>query len=318
MSTMSDAASQGQREGDISSVNEEQSLAPQEEQWVSILEPITSDTLLDTMIAQMETMTSMCGLMILQDPSGLLWLEEYSNPLLQRMSNFTKGSDKLPAITVSKANFLCAYADASFRVGKADLPTYQRELTNAFHNDQDLSNLPQGLCDRADAFITFVLSTHSAMTSTSLSDRDIAELSDLHWRYLTQALTDLTTASKLPDVFNLPKINIRRGDSELMRYRLGEAPTSYRHASQNASLLLKNAETYYRGAAKLAQVEKSQMEEVEAMVKEAVVISLNRAEKKATEFLLRDRARVQSVIEEMVDEGLLNSRHLAVLEQHAA
>lgn len=318
MGTMSDATPQGQPEGNISNFIEEQSLTPQEEQWVSILEPITSDTLLDTMIAQVETMTAMCGLVVLQDPSGLPWLEEYSSSLLQRMSNFTKGSDEVPGIALSKANFLCAYADASFRVGKADLPTYQRELSNAFNNDQDLSKLPQGLCDRADAFMSFVLSTHSAMTSRSLSDHDIAELSDLHWRYLTKALTDLTTATKLPDVVNLPKIHIRRGDCELMRYRLGDEPTSYRQASENASLLLGNAETYYRGAAKLAQVEKSRIDEVEAMVKEAVVNSLNGGEKQVTELLLADRARLQSVIEEMLDEGLLNSRHLAVLEQHAA
>ncbi|MCJ1251203.1 hypothetical protein MMC30_008434 [Trapelia coarctata] len=318
MGTMSTTPSQGQHEGEESNVSQEQPGTPQEEQWVSIVEPITADTLFDTMIAQIETITAMCGLMVLQDPSGFPWMEEYSNSLFQRMSSFTEGSDKLQELFLSRANFLCAYADASFRVGNADLPTYQRELNSAFSNDQDLSNIPQGLCDRADAFMAFVLGTYSAMASTPLSDLDLTELSDLHWRYLTRALTDLTAATKLPDVVNLPKIHIRRGDCELMRFRLGEAPTLYKQAAQNAALLLKNAETYYRGAVKLAQVEKSQQEEWEAMVKEAVVNGLNGGGRKISELLRRDRARVQAVIEEMTDEGLLGRRHLAILEHHAA
>jgi len=313
--TMSTTPPQGQLEREQPNVTKEQSQTPREEQWVSVLEPITAGTLIDTVIAQIETMTAMCGLVVSQDPSGLPWMEEYSNSLF--VSSLSKGPDRLQELFLSRANFLCAYADASFRVGNSDLPTYQRELSNAFNNEQDLSSLPQGLCDRADAFITFVLSTHSAMTSAFLSDYDLAELTDLHWRYLTKALTDLTAATKLPDVVNLPKIHIRRGDCELMRYRIGEAPSSYPQASHNATLLLKNAETYYRGAAKLAQIEKSQQEESEAMVKEAVVNGLNGGGTKIAELLRRDKARVQAMIEEMTDEGLLDSRHLATLENYA-
>ena len=318
MSTLRTTSPQGQHEGGGSGIHEEQSRTPQEEQWVSVMEPITADTLLDTIIAQIETMTVMCGLMALQDPNGLPWMEEYSHSLFEKMSNLNKGSDRQQETLFSRANFLCAYADASFRVANSDLPTYQRELSNAFNNEQDLSNFAQGLCDRADAFMTFVLSTYSVLTSASLSDHDVAELNDLHWRYLTKALTDLTTATKLPEVVNLPKIHIRRGDCELMRYRLGEVPSSYPQAAQNAALLLKNAETYYRGAAKLAQVEKSHQEESEAMVKEAVANCLNAGGTKISELLRRDKARVQAVIDEMIDEGLLDSRHSGVLEHHAA
>lgn len=317
MTTMSVTPSQGQREEKKSNVNEEKSRTTQEEQWVRIVEPITAGTLLDTMIAQIDTMTVMCGLIVLQDPSGLPWMEEYSSSLFEKFSSLTGDSSRSPEIFLSKANLQCAYADASFRVGNIDLPTYQRELNEAFNKDLDLSEVAQGLCDRADAFMSFVLSTHSALASASLGGHEVAQLNDLHWRYLTKALTDLTAATKLPDVLSLAKLHIRRGDCELMRYRLGEAPSSYPQASQNAVLLLKNAETYYRGAVKLAQVDKSQQEKSEALVKEAVVSSLHGVGTKNSELLRGNKGRIQAVVEEMTDEGLLDSRHLAILERQA-
>lgn len=121
-----------------------------------------------------------------------------------------------------------------------------------------------------------------------------------------EALDSLTAAGKLPNAKNLPRIHLRRGDCELLRRRLGGAPLNYDLALKSASTLLKNAEIYYRGAARLARVETAADEEVEASIKETVVLAISTGYHNS----LRERkdlydSAVQEVIEEMNEEGLL-------------
>lgn len=119
----------------------------------------------------------------------------------------------------------------------------------------------------------------------------------VRWKHLTRALDSLTAASKLPSAKNLPRIHFRRGDCEMHRRSLGSAPSAYDIAVKSAPTLLKNAEIFYRGAAKVANVEATHEEEVEASTKEAVVAglsgSLNRLQEKAD----GGKARVQEVAE---------------------
>ena len=285
-----------------------------EEQWVSIVQPITATTLLDTIIAQIETMTSMCNLMVSHNSKELLSLEKDFNSLLDKASQLS-GIERRQEMALARANFICTYADASYRLGRLDMPTYQAELKNAFNDSLDVSESPRALCDRAEAFINFVTSTCAITNIASLSIPDVSELKEKYWKCLTNALGDLTKATKIPNATNLAKTHLRRGDCEILRCRLGENPAPYEQAAQNANLLLKNAETYYRGAAKLAVVEMTIAEQSEALIKEAVASALHLDGKKFSEWLARDRSKVASVVEEMREENMLSVQHVTQLEQ---
>ena len=52
---------------------------PQDDRWASIVEPVTNDTLLDTLIAQLETLTLLCNaLPTFSQPTPLTFIDEYS------------------------------------------------------------------------------------------------------------------------------------------------------------------------------------------------------------------------------------------------
>ncbi|MCJ1394943.1 hypothetical protein MMC18_007824 [Xylographa bjoerkii] len=288
---------------------------PEEEQWASIIEPITTHTLLDTTIAQIETLTVICGLMISQDPTGLPWLEEYASPLLQRAASLAEGTDRSQEVSLSRANFKCTFADAAFRTGRLDLITYQKELDNTFGTDRDPLSSVQWLCDRADAFITLTSSIRPTANLASPNEAVSSPLNDVQWKYLTKALADLTTATKMANAPNLAKIHLRRGDCELLRYCLGKAPSCYKQAVHNTTMLLRNAEIYYRGAAKFAKVEMAGQEEAEALTKEAVVSSLSGDSAKLVSLATAHSTQIMTTIDEMRDEGLLVAEDIDRLGQ---
>ena len=286
-----------------------------QEQWASILEPVTKSTLIDTVTAMTEALTDVCNLGAFQDTSRLSWIENFYKENVERMfSVYAESSTTQLEAYLARANFQCAYADASFRVGRLDLPDYERELLNIFSTELDLSVSPQGLCDRADAMLAFNSSVHVCVNYMDLQPSEAARLNQIQWRHLSNALNDLKLASTLPNVQNLPKIHIRRGDCELFRYRLGEAPTSYQAARSNAMMLLKNAETYYRGAAGIAKAEGAEKEEYEARVKEAIVSSLNEDHTKISERLREGRDMVIPQLRDAQDEGLIASNFLEALD----
>ena len=286
-----------------------------DERWASVLEPVTKDTLVDTAVAQMQALTTACGLMTSDAGSGLAWLEEYSDSLLRgKMATYAEGTDRQHEVDLAKANFICALADTSYRTGRIDLQTYERELTSSFGQNLDLSLDPQGLCDRADALITFASTVLETVFSTGEVNREeLSRLSDLLWQQLTSAGTSLTSASKLPTARNLTTINIARGDVELRRFRLGQPPLEHAVAKRSAATLLKNAQTYYRGAARLAKGDGSEDEEREAMVKFAVTETMAGGEMNRCELQGTARMEILVVVEEMVEDSIIATEWLAKL-----
>lgn len=286
--------------------------APEEERWASIIEPVTKDFLLDTAVAQLETLTTVCALMGSQRESGLAWIEEYSRTLLQdKIAAYIDGTDRDHEVALASANFIAAYSDASFRAGQLDLPTYERDLTAAFHQELDLSIDPQGLCDRADALIALSTSIGASTDSApNMPANEIAQLKTVRWAQLTKALNDLAAAAKLPMAENLPRIHMRRGDCELLRLRLSEQPVPHATASTNRNTLLKNAKVHYQSASKLASVSEPPDDEREASARAAVLeaLSFNEANimEMSPEYSKKD-GNVVEVLEEMIEDGLLPS-----------
>lgn len=289
--------------------------ATEEERWASVLDPVTKDTLVDTAVAQLQTLTTACGLLTHDSGSGLAWLEEYSNDLLRgKLATYVEGTNRHHEVNLARANFMCALADTSYRTGRIDLHTYERELTSAFGEKLDLSQDPQGLCDHADALVTFTSTVLETISLTVEKDREeSSSIGSLLWKQLTSASTSLTSASKLPTAESLAKINIARGDVELRRFRLGELPIEHALAKRSAATLLKNAQTYYRGAAGLARNDGVEDEEQEAMVKLDVAGTMAGDKSGQTFSQGRDRMEILAIMEEMVDEGIIGIEWLRKL-----
>ena len=288
--------------------------ATSEEAWASIEEPVTRNSLIDTVIAQLETLTTICSLVISQGGDNLDWVEEYySNMLKDKITLLVHDTERVQEASLANAKFIAAFSDASFRHGQLDILEYERELTAAFTINPDLSNHHEGLCDRADAEITFSTSIQaSAQSKMQLSGSDSARLKEMRWKHITKALDDLRAASKTPHAEKLPRIHLRRGDCELLRYRLGQGPNPHSTAAKSASTLVKNAEVYYRGAAALARNARVQEEEREALVKEAILASLSGCKRKLHDLLKTNEKAVLEIIEDMREENLLSDEDIPI------
>lgn len=284
--------------------------ASEEEVWASVEEPITKDALLDTIIAQLDTLTAICSLG--SSHTSLAWVEEYYQTTSKvKLSLYVHGSSRHHEAALAQAKFTCALSDAAFRSGRLDLPSYENELNAAFAT-LDLSNDPPGLCDKADVELTFNASVQAVVQRAQSTE--LAQISTICWKHITKALDSLTAASKLPDALNLPRIHLRRGDCELLRLHLGDAPLGYDLAVKSAPTLLKNAEVFFCGAANLAKREVGTKEEQnEAEVKQSIVAGLAVHTEELSMLVKIRRDLVETIVEEMRDEGLLGEKSLQEL-----
>lgn len=280
-----------------------------EDAWASIEQPTTADSLVDTLIAQLETLTNLCGLVVSQEGGNLGWIEEYYRALEEKIGGLANETNRTQEANLTAAKFLAAFADASYRHGQLGVLEYERELNAAFDKEgTDLKNHPQGLCDRADAELSFSASIKALTDSnTRLLQADSARVMEMRWKYITRALNDLTQASKIPHAENLPRIHLRRGDCELLRYQLGRAPNPHAIAAKSTATLVKNAEVYYRGAAGLAKNGGMTEEEHEASVKEVIAAALSGNRAGLERVVKTDEQAVSGIIEDMREEGLLSN-----------
>jgi hypothetical protein len=282
---------------------------PQEDRWATILEPVTNTTLLDTLLAQLSTLTTLSSLVPASNTNLLSWIEEYSTSLLsQKLPTYLSGTDRKQEAGLRRANFLSSLAEAKFRSQRMDLSTYAQVLEDAFAELESSSNA-EGLCDRAEALIAF----NSAVRLTGES-----EASEMRWKALSSALENLTAATKLPDAENVGKMHLLRGDVELLRFQLGQGDEGYGIAAKNAATLLKNAEKFYRGAKALAQrgeTHGDRMVFAEAMVMEVLAADLGREPGRLP--VLRDAVKGESgggakgILEDAVEDGLVTVEQLS-------
>ena len=309
----------------VDNVSSPASNASEEEVWASVEEPVTREALLDTIIAQLDTLTAICTLgssnsltlssvMKPADRSstGLAWVGDYYRITLKdRIASYVDGSSRHREATLAQAKLTCALSDEAFRDGRLDLLTYERELNEAFTTQHlDISTDPPSLCDKADAELAFNASVQAAMPQAQIME--LGQIGTMCWKHITKALDSLTAASKLPNAQNLPRIHLRRGDCELLRLSLGDAPLEYDLAVKSAATLLKNAEVYFRGAANLAKRDPAAEEEEqkEAEVKHAIVAGLAGDTEKLAWLLRSQRELVESITKEMRDDGLVGEESL--------
>jgi hypothetical protein len=281
-----------------------ESETPAHEEWAAVVEPVTKDTLVDTAVAQLETLATLCGLLALSGGNGLAWVEEYSYDLLRtRIAVYVEGTDREQEVALARAIFVAALTEVLYRSGRADVETYQRELSGAFPPELDLSENPEGLCSKAEALTSFNSAIADNPPAGTVEEVQKSLVS--RWQALTAALEALTAASKLASADNVPKIHIARGDAEMARWQLGRSPWSYPVADENAATLLKNAQTYYRGAAALARRDGDTEQEKEGSCKEALAAALAGDKTKLDQLRSVDSEKVMGIAQEMIEDGMV-------------
>jgi hypothetical protein len=235
---------------------------PIEEQWASVVEPVTSETLLDTVVAQLGVLTLVCGAVTDGGKRLLNFIEEYSSPLIKHaLPAYAKEVSEEAALAARTASalFICALADSNFQHERMDATTYFNTAQEAW--SFNMTQSAETLVSSAETFIAFNLRVKSSAETQSAAS--------LRWKLLSTAQDSLTKASKLPNVEKLSSIYLLRGDVDLLRYQLGVE--GHELAGKSGAVLLKNAEKFYRGAKGLAEEKELA---VEGSIKEAVVKAL--------------------------------------------
>jgi tetratricopeptide (TPR) repeat protein len=280
------------------------------EQWASIIEPVTKDTLVDTAVAQLQTLTTLCGLLTADPGTGIAWVEEYwASVLQQKIDVYLEGStDRQLEVDLARANFIVAHADISFRTGRIDVNTYRNEVKNAYEDSPQLSTSQDAVLAYADAKI----SIYSAISETLIPQNEdaLSRANVVRWEILSSALETLRVAVSLGQPVDdhletNAKINLLRGDAEMFRFRLGQQPWNYGHAQKSINVLLKNAETYYRGGAELAGRADMTEESLKGKFKESVTVALSGRDP-GSWMIEADKEQLVKDAEEMVEDGLVD------------
>ncbi|KAI0597079.1 hypothetical protein F4775DRAFT_265330 [Biscogniauxia sp. FL1348] len=244
----------------------------EEEQWVSVVEPVTADTLLDTIIAQVHSLTTLCSsvnyaLPILSDneaTTSLGWIESFSTKLLTgtlpdivNEHRDALSNEHLSEAALAKAIFTGEFLEVSFRAHAIlDPQIYKRELNAAFSQPELNINSDEFLLARARALISFNSALAESYDHGVPSDSsDENSVVSLRWSILIEAQSHLTAASKLPaaaeDNHLLATTHLLRGDISLLLHALAYSRPPHPQALSTKGQLAKNAEVYYRNAGKL-------------------------------------------------------------------
>ncbi|KAL2863482.1 uncharacterized protein BJX67DRAFT_260320 [Aspergillus lucknowensis] len=286
--------------------------SPEQEQWAAVVEPVTEDTLVDTAVAQLDALSTLCNLLTYDPDVGLNWVEEYSTELLQeKITAYVEGSSRQYEAALAQAKFSSALNEVLYRSGRTDVGTYHSAILDSFGPDLDISADPEGLCSKADALVSF--NTATAEQPPYHDAEAFARALGLRWQALSTAVDALTKASKLPNAENLPKIHLARGDVEMSRWRLGFSPWEYAMSQQNGTVLLRNAQTYYRGAAALARRDGGGDEDRDGTCKEAIAAAIEGQKEKLTRLKGAAPKELMFVAEEMVDDGWVSASDMEAL-----
>ena len=289
-----------------------------EEQWATILEPTTPSTLFDTCLAQIQTLTALVPL----SDSSPLTFETIDNAAI---SLFSKASSYVPdpahqdVLSLSRFNLLAAISDLSYRSSLLSPFAYLESLNSLFSQDPVLSASPTApvLYDLADALITLNASlsaTTPPQPEISSAEHSLPTLLSLRWKALSSALSSLSSADKLPSsAGNRSAINARRAEAELLRVRLAEPPLPYDQALASRDTMLRNAQTYFKGARRLAELEGDAGVERQMGLRWGVVAWLRKAEWAEVEGELGSGVRREDLLRastDMQEEGLIEKEFL--------
>lgn len=245
------------QDDDLSDAN---STKPGEEgQWASVLEPVTADTLTDTIIACFGTMTTLCTTIntsrYFNWQGPMIDIERQSARLMEKAQglNSLPDTEKLQEFSLADAILQSALLDAAFALGDmvsaAAYKSRLEELWDATRPQLNLKSSVEALIAHANALVSFNFSL-----SMKQQHSDIGLLTDFRWAALASAIKSLTTASNIVSISQevKAKTHLLRGDASLLQFRMSTGSVIHKQAATNAATLLKNAEVFYKNAAQLS------------------------------------------------------------------
>lgn len=290
--------------------NEDRSANAMEDQWFSVVEPVTKDTLIDTILAQLGTLTTLCSVISSSDnapTSSLAWIEEYSSKLIKtKLPVLVQDADqeRLQEVALARANFISELLRAGYLRKSVDADTYKRERDEAF-------KAPELDLERNFAALMANASSLVAYTSALAEDHPSQGVSHAaaRWNALSAAISNMAIASKLSDPLpdDIAETHFVRGNCSLTQHQLGQPPVSYNPAVANKIQLLKNADTFFRNASKLYQdAEQKAVAQIRAVVTQAIQAGTD----VASSALQHDQGKgtdwVRSQLEDLIDDGLIS------------
>ena len=283
-----------------------------EDQWFSILEPVTHETLIDTILAQIGTLTTLCSVLATTDPlppaPALSWIGEYPEVFFHtKLPAYALNAPPatLQEIALAKANFVSRLLEAGFRHGSVDAETYQRERDAAFALPE--LQLPTSAPARITNAESLLAYASALAEGTGAAGFPFAAR---RWQALSGAVTNLAAAATLlpptAPTEQLVQTHALRGDASLYLFRLGQPPASWPAAQGNAAQLLKNAEVFYRNASRLAAAEDDEGKAVAGLRSTVAQVLQGRApEAPLGADTGQSEEWVRRQLAEMVEEGLL-------------
>ncbi|KAK6857047.1 hypothetical protein PG995_007234 [Apiospora arundinis] len=232
----------------------EQEASGEEYQNVTVIEPVTHETVIDTLLVQLRTLTTFCNVRSSSSeslsPEWLQGAEERSKEILSKLQVLSKDQlEKLPEIALTKAVFSSALLEVGYRSGNLDAVTYKTERDAAFAIPElKLESSHEALIENARSLTAF----SSALAEIQFTDAQ--SLAVLRWNALTESIKSLKMASEVQGIDNDEKAtsHMMRGDCSLQLHNLQFAPWSHQSAAANAAQFLKNSMVFYRNAKALS------------------------------------------------------------------
>ncbi|RYP77101.1 hypothetical protein DL771_001391 [Monosporascus sp. 5C6A] len=239
---------------DVPRDGSEAATSDSDEQWATVVEPVTQDTLIDTALAQLSALTTFCDVLSSNPESALAstlsGVEKHWSGLEHKLGILsTNNPERSQEIVLNRAKFVSALLEGGFRFGRIDGDSYKKGRDSAFAEENvQLETSAEALIANARSLMAF----NSAIADTKPNDQ---HLSTLRWNALAASISNLNAASKIQgtDQQEIASTHLLRGDASVSLYTMGTPPTSHQSAIAQATQLLKNAEVYYRNAGKLSQ-----------------------------------------------------------------
>ena len=290
----------------------------EEEVWTAIVEPVTTETLLQTCLAQLSNLKILCEIQSSDFVEGLASIEQiYNDKLSEKITLFSQSPEQKKDATLAKAAFLCAYAAARCRLFQTSISAYDAEFRAATTDIESLYG------ETGDVVIALTIADAHIELNSTIGDRlnqgheiqtgniNLTEINGIRWKHITRALDLFTLATQAPHVPNLAQVHIKRGDCDLLRIRLGEEPFKYSVSEKNKITLIRNASIYYGAAKKVISQEQASEEAQEIKNKLDLKIGLTSFWKGSNHAVIAQPLGISAneaplLLEEMEDQGFLS------------
>ncbi|TKA32530.1 hypothetical protein B0A50_01638 [Salinomyces thailandicus] len=278
-------------------------------QYATVESPTTASDLLDTVHASLSALTM---LVTLVDAGSLRTLGDMAQGLTEKKAPSYIGMLSEDAqdsahftVALARASFVAAFADVQYNAFTIEVAEYLDRL-EAFEvpgKDGDVT----ALGSEAEARVELATSVMARFEGSSDLPADIC------WKQLGTAQESYAKAAKLD---SSAQLYLSRADVEMLRHRIASLTTSKiaENVRKSAPTLAQNAQTYYKGAVRLASDED---EEVKSKALQRLFIAtqlrsvLYQAEPAADVTQMIEMCGVQRRMHEgymeCVEEGLLDA-----------